>query len=108
MHNRHAWTERTEEGIKREIRVTKRGGAWRFQAKRADQQSWEYFEEAMLDDVQKFREILFRKYQRRRATFEDVQWADHELGRRSQGCPKRKWRSQFGPPFSTRNELGGL
>jgi hypothetical protein len=82
MHNRHAWTERTAEGIKREIRVIRHGGEWRFQSKRGDQERWEYYEEPTMEDLQSFRQILFRKYQRRRAAFEDVQWADRELVRR--------------------------
>jgi hypothetical protein len=82
MHNRHAWTERTAEGIKREIRVIRHGGEWRFQSKRGDQERWEYYEEPTMEDLQSFRQILFRKYQRRRAAFEDVQWADRELARR--------------------------
>ena len=82
MNNRHAWTERTAEGIKREIRVIRHGGEWRFQSKRGDQERWEYYEEPTMEDLQSFRQILFRKYQRRRAAFEDVQWADRELVRR--------------------------
>jgi hypothetical protein len=85
MHNRHAWTERTAEGIRREIRVIKHGGTWRFQSKRGDQERWEYYDEPMLEDLQSFREILFCKYQRRRAALEDVQWAIRELVRRRQG-----------------------
>ena len=84
MHNRHAWTDRTGEGIKREVRVIKRGGSWRFQSKREDQDGWEHYDEPMLEDLQSFKEVLFRKYQRRRASFEDVQWAERELVRRSQ------------------------
>jgi hypothetical protein len=82
MHNRHAWTNRTANGIKREIRVIKNQGAWRFQSKSGDQGGWEYSDEPTLEDLQSFREVLFRKYQRRRASFEDVQWADRELARR--------------------------
>jgi hypothetical protein len=90
MHNRHAWTERTVEGIKREVRVVKHGGLWRFQSKRGDQDAWEYYDEPMLKDLQNFKEVLFRKYQRRRASFEDVQWAERELdGRRRQDCLPR-------------------
>jgi hypothetical protein len=81
MHNRHAWTERSEDGIKREIRVIKRGGAWRFQSKRTDEERWVYYDEPPLRDLEEFREILFRKYQRRRAAYEDVQWAEMELVR---------------------------
>jgi len=82
MHNQHAWTDRTAEGIKREVRVIKRGTLWRFQSKREDQDGWEYYEEPMLADLESFKGILFRKYQRRRASFEDVRWVELELARR--------------------------
>ncbi|MBV8901522.1 MAG: hypothetical protein JOY92_15575 [Verrucomicrobia bacterium] len=81
MHNRHAWTQKLEDGCKREVRAIKQGGSWRFQSKRADQERWTYYDEPLLDDLTEFREILFRKYQRRRAAYEDVVWADRELGR---------------------------
>ena len=32
------------EGRKREVRVTKFGGAWRFQAKFADESEWTYYD----------------------------------------------------------------
>ncbi len=82
MHNRHAWIVRTEDRVKREVRVIKSGGSWRFQAKREDERQWSYYDEPPLGDLEEFREILFRKYQRRRASYEDVQWAEHELARR--------------------------
>ena len=84
MHNRHAWVVRTDEGLKREIRVIKAGGSWRFQTKRSDEERWTYFDEPLLGDLEEFREVLFRKYQRRRASYEDVLWADRELARRRQ------------------------
>jgi hypothetical protein len=84
MHNRHAWVVRTGEGLKREIRVIKTGGSWRFQTKRSDEERWTYFNEPLLGDLEEFREVLFRKYQRRRASYEDVLWADRELARRRQ------------------------
>jgi hypothetical protein len=31
--------------------------------------------------LEEFRDVLFRKYQRRRAAYEDVAWADRELAR---------------------------
>jgi hypothetical protein len=81
MHNRHAWTQRSEEGAKREVRVVKRGGTWRFQARTAGQEEWTYYDEAPLDDLAEFREVLLRKYQRRRAAYEDVLWAEREMAR---------------------------
>jgi hypothetical protein len=82
MHNRHAWVVRTENGLKREVRVIKTGGSWRFQAKRADEQLWTYYDEPLVSDLEQFREIIYRKYQRRRAAYEDLVWADRELDRR--------------------------
>jgi hypothetical protein len=82
MHNRHVWIVRTDKGLKREIRVIKTGGSWRFQSKHADEERWTYYEEPLLADLEEFREVLFRKYQRRRAAHEDVLWAEQELVRR--------------------------
>lgn len=84
MHNRHAWTEQLNDGVKREIRVIKRGAAWRFQSKRTDEERWMYYDEPLLEDLVEFREVLFRKYQRRRAAYEDVRWADRELAQRKE------------------------
>jgi hypothetical protein len=84
MHNRHAWIVRTDAGLKREVRVIKAAGSWRFQSKRADEERWTYYDEPPVADLEEFREILFRKYQRRRAAYEDVLWADRELARRRQ------------------------
>jgi hypothetical protein len=84
MHNRHAWVVRADGGVKRQVRVIKRGGSWRFQSKRADEDQWNYYDDPPIDDLVEFREILFRKYQRRRAAHEDVLWADRELARRRQ------------------------
>jgi hypothetical protein len=81
MHNRHAWVQKTDEGVRREIRVVKHGGDWRFQSKRADQQEWVYYHEPLLADLEEFRDVLFRKYQRRRAAYEDVVWADSLLAK---------------------------
>jgi hypothetical protein len=73
--------QKTGEGVKREVRVIKYGGEWRFQAKRADQEEWVYYREPLPADLEEFRDVLFRKYQRRRAAYEDVVWADRELAK---------------------------
>ena len=72
MRSQHIWTERDAEGRKREVRVTKFGGVWRFQAKYADESEWTYYERPLLDDLRALKDIVFRKYQRRRASAEDV------------------------------------
>lgn len=72
MHNKHVWTERTPEGEKREVRAIKFGGVWRIQSKLASEGDWIYHDPALLEDLIELRDVLFRKYQRRRAAFEDV------------------------------------
>ena len=72
MPSQHIWTDRNEDGRKREVRATKFGGAWRFQAKVAGDLDWAYYERPLLEDLLALKEILVRKYQRRRAPAEDV------------------------------------
>ena len=73
MRSQHIWTEKDAEGRKREVRVTKFGGAWRFQAKCADEREWTYYDQPLLEDLLTLKDIIFRKYQRRRASAEDFQ-----------------------------------
>ena len=71
---------------KREVRVVKFGGVWRFQAKYVDENEWTYYERPLLNDLLALKDVVFRKYQRRRASAEDVdsiekllrQYAAHE------------------------------
>jgi hypothetical protein len=72
MRNQHIWTDRNQEGRKREVRATKFGGAWRFQAKVTGDLDWTYYNRPLLEDLLALKEILVRKYQRRRASIEDV------------------------------------
>ena len=72
MRSQHIWTERNQHGSKREVRATKFGGAWRFQAKTAGDVDWTYYERPLLEDLLVLKEILVRKYQRRRASTEDL------------------------------------
>ena len=71
MRSQHIW-KRSERGSKREVRATKFGGVWRFRAKTAGDVDWIYYERPLLEDLLALKEILVRKYQRRRASTEDV------------------------------------
>jgi len=73
MRSQHIWTEKDADGRKREVRATKFGGAWRLQSKYADELDWTYYERPLVDDLLKLKDIIFRKYQRRRAAVEDLQ-----------------------------------
>jgi hypothetical protein len=72
MPSQHIWTDRNPDGKRREVRATKFGRAWRFQAKTAGDLEWTYYEQPSLEDLLALKEILTRKYQRRRASIEDV------------------------------------
>jgi hypothetical protein len=72
MRSQHIWKEKDAEGRKREVRVTKFGGVWRFQAKYTDEDEWTYYERPLLEDLLALKDVVFRKYQRRRASAEDV------------------------------------
>lgn len=68
----HVWKEKDEEGRKREVRATKFGGAWRLQAKLSDDDGWTYYDVPLLEDLRTLKDIVERKYRRRRASAEDL------------------------------------
>jgi hypothetical protein len=72
MRSQHIWAERDEQGSKREVRATRFGGKWRVQAKTAGDLDWTYYERPLLEDLLALKDILTRKYQRRRASSDDV------------------------------------
>jgi len=72
MPSQHIWTNRNQDGRKREVRATKFGGAWRLQAKIAGDLDWTYYDRPLLEDLLTLKDILVRKYHRRRASIEDV------------------------------------
>jgi hypothetical protein len=72
MPSQHIWMEKDRDGTKREVRATKFGGRWRFQSKTAGDPAWTYYDHPLLGDLLKLKEILVRKYRRRRAAIEDL------------------------------------
>jgi hypothetical protein len=73
MRSQHIWKEKDEEGRKREVRAIKFGGVWRIQAKFADDSEWTYYDDnPRLEDLLTLKDIIDRKYCRRRASAEDV------------------------------------
>ena len=79
MRNLHVWTHRTEDGEKREVRAVKNQGRWKLQSKLKHEAEWTYYEKPEQSDLEELRDILWRKYQRRRASHEDVLLADKML-----------------------------
>lgn len=80
MPSQHIWIEKDDGGAKREVRATKFGGKWKLQARRSDEPDWTYYDPPLLEDVLALKEIIARKYQRRRATADDVAAIDKLLG----------------------------
>ena len=76
MPSQHIWTEKDDEGRKREVRATKFGGKWRLQAKTVGEADWTYYDRPSLQDLLKLKDIIARKYQRRRASADDVEAVD--------------------------------
>jgi hypothetical protein len=69
--------------VKREIRVIKEAGLFRFQSKRSDEESWTYYDNKKTKppaaDIEGLIDVLERKYQRKRAPFSDLQLAKRML-----------------------------
>ena len=72
MPRQHVWKQREEDGVKREVRASRFGGVWRLQSKRADEESWTYYNRPPPGDLVVLKEIIERKYRRRRATIEEL------------------------------------
>jgi len=62
------------------VRARRFGGRWRLQAKTAGDIYWTHYERPLLDDLLALKEILVRKYQRRRASNEDVASVEKLIG----------------------------
>jgi hypothetical protein len=84
MPSQHIWKETNEDGRKREVRATKFGGTWRLQAKTADELEWTYYDRPLLEDLLTLKDILARKYQRRRASREDLESIDKLIAAHNQ------------------------
>ena len=85
MPSQHIWTEKDPEGRKREVRATRFGGRWRLQSKGAGELNWTYHERPSLDDLLQLKQIIARKYQRRRASADDVASVDKLIEEQSEG-----------------------
>jgi hypothetical protein len=73
MRNLHVWKSRTPEGEKREVRAEKFGKKWRIQAKAKGDPMWTYYDAPLLEDLLDLHGVLWRKYQRKHLSYEDVQ-----------------------------------
>ena len=73
MRNTHIWKSKTEEGLRREVRAEKFGKKWRLQSKAKGEDNWTYYDTPLLDDLIALHDVLWRKYQRKHLSWEDVE-----------------------------------
>ncbi len=74
---KHEWRENTEEGDIRFVTAkreggNRQGGGWEFQVRLKSEDEWTVLEKIPLDDLEYLREILWKKYQRKRVPYEQV------------------------------------
>ncbi len=70
--NIHEWKSTTAEGEKRELRAEKFGKHWRILAKLTGEEKWVYHDSPLLADLVELRVILWKKYQRKRVSHDDI------------------------------------
>lgn len=68
------WTERLDDGVKREIRVSFTDKySIRWQAKRSDASAWEYDFPPTMEDWDRLETAMASRYQRRSAPLKDLE-----------------------------------
>ncbi len=83
-HERHDWNEETEEGV-RLYKAVYFAKEWRFatsmKGSRRDPADWRDIHDVTTEHWQALRDILFRKYQRKRCPWKFIEAIDKKLGR---------------------------
>ena len=83
MPSQHIWTEKDRDGRKREVRATKFGGVWRLQSKIIGETDWTYYDVPLFEDLLVLKQIVERKYRRRRASAEDLASVEELISERN-------------------------
>lgn len=73
---KHEWRERTPEGEVRYVTAKRHMGKWLFQTCLKSDEEWTQLDALPLGDLEQLREVLWRKYQRKRVPYEHVQEID--------------------------------
>lgn len=75
---RHTWRERGEEGV-RFFRASYHGGKWTLQSQLKGEEEWEAHDPIPEEGWRVLRDVLWRKYQRRRCPWELIEKIDELL-----------------------------
>ncbi len=76
----HTWRETNADGETRFLRATRVAKEWRFASKLQDDEQWTHHETLPEAELRDLRDVLWRKYQRRRIPWEHVVEIDKLLG----------------------------
>ncbi|MFT4638179.1 MAG: hypothetical protein ACI8T1_001497 [Verrucomicrobiales bacterium] len=76
----HNWKDKTDDNQERLLRAIRIGGKWRVSAKLVDEDFWEIQDPVSEADLRGLRDVLWRKYQRKRVPWEYVVQIDAMLG----------------------------
>lgn len=87
MRNVHVWKTKTADGEKREVRASKFGKRWNLQAKIKGDEAWTYYDDPPLDDLLELRDVLWRKYQRKHLSWDDIAAIDRMIEDRGGAAP---------------------
>lgn len=88
MRNVHVWKSTTETGEKREVRAEKFGGRWRLQSKAKSEERWTYYDDPLLPDLIELHDVLWRKYQRKHLSWDDIAGVERLIVERGGEVPR--------------------
>jgi hypothetical protein len=75
----HEWRERTEDGNVKYMRAQHFGSEWKLQSTLKTDSEWHVHDPITLEEWRMIRDVLFRKYQRRRGAWKEVEIIDKTI-----------------------------
>jgi hypothetical protein len=81
---RHQWREQTDEGV-RFWRASYHAGSWSMASQLKEEEEWTPHDPIRPEDWRRLREVLWRKYQRRRCPWKLVEKIDKKLENLEEG-----------------------
>ncbi len=77
---KHEWKERTDDaGGPRQFVATHHGGSWTLRSKLKGEEEWTRHDPIELEHWRALREVLWRKYQRKRLPFAQIERIDQTI-----------------------------
>ena len=79
MHQRQGWKIESENGGVREVQANRNGGRWQIRSRLKGVKEWTLHDPPLVDDVHYLRDLMARKYRRRRASLKTVREVENLL-----------------------------